>query len=156
MGFGDVGRAEIHHDAAGLRRLAEEQMFAPRGRLQCGSEHFRLKAKIQKARTGDLDFIAQGGHVEFGEDIGGELARIEFARLGHGHQGVGLVIAKLRITRAHENGSDISVRQHRADSFLESELDLFMWQHGNYLTTDGHGWARIKTDANSGAAYFLP
>ena len=118
--LGHVRRAEINDHGSRLRGLVKKQMFAARGAGQRLRERGILQPEIQEARAGDFHFFAKFGNVQLGQHVGGELARIQFARLGQRHQRVALVIAKFRIgTGADENGGDIGVRQHGADGGLQ-------------------------------------
>jgi len=120
-------------------------MFAARRGFERPGEHGRLEPEIQEARSRDFHLLAPLVHVEFGNRVGGELARIHFARLGERHERVALVITELGIgTRTDQNHGGVRVRQDRADGGLELQFNLFVREHGNYLTTDGHEWTRIK------------
>jgi hypothetical protein len=119
---------------SGFERLCEGGIFQP---------------EIQEARAGDFHFFANIRNIELRQHIGGELARIHFPGLGERHERIALVIAKFRVgTWADQNGgngirlhfiSARQVRQNGADGGLQLQLDLFVWKHGKYLTTDGHG-----------------
>ena len=145
-GLGDVRRTEINDDGARRGGVVEEQMFAPGGGINCLRERGWQETEIQEARAGDFNFLAEGRDVELRDHIGGELARIEFARLGQGHQRVGLVVAEFSVARADKDGRNIGVRQHQADGLLQKEFDLFVRQHGKLFN---HGWERMDTDKKS-------
>jgi hypothetical protein len=82
-------------------------------------------------------------NVEFGEDVRGELTRVQLSRLGQRHQRVALVIAEFCVrARTNEHDGNVRLRQDRADGGLQAKFDLFVRQHGNYLTTDEHGLPR--------------
>lgn len=94
-------------------------MPAARGPGEGLGERVRVEAKVQEPGSGDLNLPAKVGDVEFGDDIFGELARVQFARLGQGHQGVGLVIAEFGVgTGPDENGCGGGVRHNFADGGL--------------------------------------
>jgi len=115
-------------------------MFTAGGGLECAGKHSVFQAEIQKAGAGNFDFFAPITDVEFGEHAGGKLAWIHFSRLRQRHQRVALVIAEVRIgARTDENSGGICIRQDGSDGLLQFQFNLFVWQHGNYLTTDGHG-----------------
>ena len=121
--LGDVGRTEIHDDGARLGGLSR-RTDARRARPIAGFRRAPsgLSRKFRKPGAGDLDLLAPRGDVESGEHVGGELARIQFARLGQRHQRVALVIAELRVgAGAHEHGGNIGVRQHGADGCLQAD-----------------------------------
>ena len=130
--LGDVRRTEVNDGGAPLRGRLKEQMFAARRGFERLGEHGNLEPKIQEARTGDFHRLAPLVHVEPGDHVGGELARIHFARLGERHERVALVIAEFGIgTRTDQNHGGVGVRQDRADGGLELQFNLFVRQHGN-------------------------
>ena len=118
-------------------------MFAAGGGQESTGEHGAFKPEIQEAGAGNFHILAHIADVELGKHAGGKLAGIHFSRLGQRHQRVALIIAEFRIgARTDENSGGSGIRQDRADSLLQFQLDLFMRQHGNDLTTeerDGHG-----------------
>ena len=115
-------------------------MFAARGSLERAGQRGIFQPEIQEARAGDFHLLANFGDIEFGQHVGGELARIHFPRLGQRHERVALVIAELRVrARTDQNRGDVGVRQDRADGGLQLQFDLFVRQHGNYLITNEHG-----------------
>ena len=57
-------------------------MFASQGGLQGFTQHTGLEPKIQESGAGDFHFLTPRRDVESGDNIGGQLARIEFPRLG--------------------------------------------------------------------------
>ena len=106
-------------------------MFAARGGFERFCEGGCSEGEIKEAGTGDFDFVAPFGDIEFGEDVGGELARVHFARLGQGHQGVALVIAEFRVGGgADQDGGGVGVGEDGADGLLQADFDLFMRKHG--------------------------
>ena len=108
-------------------------MFAARRRRQRRDEGGILQPEIQKARTRDFHRLAHIAQVQLRENVAGQLARVEFARLRQCHERRALIIAKLRVrTRAHEHGGRVGVRQHGADGQLQTLFDLFVGQHGLY------------------------
>ncbi len=115
-------------------------MFTAGGGLEGAGEHGAFQAEIQKAGASDFHLLAQITDVKFGEHVGGKPARIHFPRPGQRHERVALVVAEFRIrTRTDENSGCICIRQDGEDGLLQFQLNLFIRQHGNYLTTDGHG-----------------
>jgi hypothetical protein len=143
--FGDVGRTEINNYRSGLAGFLEEQMVAARRGPQRFRKSIRLKSEVQETRAGDFHLLAPLTDIEFRDDVRSKLAGIELARLGQSHHRIALVITKLGVgTRLNENVGDICAGQHRPDSFLKSQFNLIVWQHEFDLTTDGHGWTRIK------------
>ncbi len=119
--------------------------------VQRFAEHTGPEPEIQEPGPGDFHRLAPRGDIEAGDDIGGQLAGVEFARLGQGHDRGALVIAEFRIrTRADEDGGHIRVRQHRTGGLLQAEFNLFMRQHREDLSTKEHEGARIKTGRGSG------
>ena len=134
-----------------MRGLLEKQMFSARRGFERLGERGRLEPEIQEARAGNFHLLAPIANIQLGEHVGGELARIHFARLGERHERVALVIAEFGIgTRTDQNNGGVGVRQDRADGGLELQFDLFVRQHGNYLTTDGHRWTRISESSLRG------
>lgn len=119
--------------------MVKKQMFSPSSASQGLLQHGSLQPNIQKARAGDIHFLANLRDVQFGQHVRGQLARIHFARLGQRHQGVALVIAKFGIgTGAHQYGGDVRIRQNGMDGCVQGEFYFFMRQHGEDLTTDEH------------------
>ena len=130
-GLGHVRGAEINDHGFGRGGAVEKQVFAPHSRGKIFRELGGFETEIQEPGTGNLHFFARVGQIQFGEHIGGELARIEFPGLGEGHQGVALVITKFGFgTGADENDGDIRIRQNRQNGGLQANLNLFMRQHG--------------------------
>ena len=120
-------------------------MFSARRGFERLGEHRMLEPEIQEARAGNFRLLAPIANIQPGDHIGGKLARIHFARPGERHERIALIIAEFGIgTRADQNNGGVGVRQYRADGRLELQFDLFVRQHGNYLTTDGHKWTRIS------------
>ena len=82
-----------------------------------------LEPEIEKTRPGDLDRFTAVGDVELLDDLGSEFARVELVALGQAHEGVGLVVAKLRLgAGADEDARDVGVRHKREDGLLQSFL----------------------------------
>ena len=84
--------------------------------LPCGSraenttDRGRRQMKIQKAHSRDLDLLAPIAQIKPREDICGQLPRVHFPSFGYSNQGIGLIIAKLRIwTGLDMNGSCVNV-----------------------------------------------
>src|SRR6185503_3383317 len=75
--FGDVRRTEINHNRTGRGDFLEEKMRAARSRLQRFDHGGCLEPKVDKAGTSNLDLIAKIVDLQFAEDVGGELARVE-------------------------------------------------------------------------------
>ena len=68
-----------------------------------------------------ISTVSQRSDVELRLHLLGELAGIHLARLGDGHESVGLVIAKLRIgTRADEQRGGVRVGQDGGHRGLET------------------------------------
>jgi hypothetical protein len=83
-------------------------------------ESVGLESEIQKTWPGDLDRFAAIGDVELPDDLGSELARVELVALGQAHEGVGLVVAKLRVgAGTDEDARNVGVRQERGDDLLQ-------------------------------------
>ena len=58
--------------------------------------------------------------VELPDDLGSELAGVELVALGQAHEGVGLVVAKLRLgAGADEDARDVGVGHEREDGLLQ-------------------------------------
>ena len=93
----------------------------------CASTEF-FSRKFRKPALGDFRFFRKHPrHVQLCQHIRRQLARIQLSRLGQGHQGVALVIAKFGIgARAHEDGGGIRIRQNGADGGLQGGFDFFM------------------------------
>ncbi len=94
--LGDVRRAEINHHRSRAPGFLEKKLPAAGRFAQRVRHHAGFQAKVEKARARNLHRLAPGADVKLGDDRGGKLARIHFARLGQGHEGVALVIAKAR------------------------------------------------------------
>ena len=136
-GLGDVGRTEVDQDRPGTGRRLIKQMFALEGFAQGRSDRPALQAKIQKARAGDLDPLAPWGDIEFLEDFLGELARIALAFLGQGHEGIALVIAKLRVrARPNLHGGQIRLRQQSGHGGAQFFFDAFVQHRGGNLPVE--------------------
>ena len=130
-GLGDVRRTEINDRSVRAGGFLEKEMFAAGGGLQGGGERGGLEAEIEEARAGDFDFLANVGDIEFGDDIGGELARVHLALFGEGHERVGLVIAEFGVgTGADEHGGGAGVGQNGGDGGLQAGFDGFVGKHG--------------------------
>jgi hypothetical protein len=82
-----------------------------------------FQAKVEKTRARDFDRLAQVGEVEFGDHVRGELARIEFSRLGQRHQAVRLVIAKFGIAGPDQHARGGRGRQRRRHGGLQPGLE---------------------------------
>ena len=122
--FGGVRRTEINHDGARLLRFFEEQMFAASCEFHRIGHGGRLQPEIQKAGPRYFHLFAPIADIEFGEDIGRNLPRIQFPSLGQRHQGVALVITELWVrTGADENGGKVCIRQYCGYGFAKSLLD---------------------------------
>src|SRR5437588_5397270 len=118
--LGDIGRTEVEDDGKGAGCHLEEKIFAPSSGLQCRSQGGGLEPEIKKAGTGDFHGFAPFMEVESGEDISSDLPRVQFAALGEGDQGIGLIIAELRVrTWADEDGSGSGVREDGFNGLLE-------------------------------------
>jgi len=79
-----------------------------------------LESEIEKTCPRDLNWLAPGADVKLSDHAGGDLAGIESARLGQGHQPGRLIIAKARIgARPDEKTGQISVRKNGADGELK-------------------------------------
>ena len=114
--LGHVGRTEIHDHGARLRGAVSKKRCSPRA-ADCQRLRQRggLEPEIQEAGAGDLHLLAAVANVEFGEHVGGQLARIHLPRLGQRHEGVALVIAELRVGAGpDQHGGDVGVRQDGA------------------------------------------
>ena len=95
--LGHVGRRVVDDDRARLGGGAVKKMLAL-GRADEGiGEGGGLEPEIEKTRPGDLDRLAAIGDVELLDDLCGEFAGVELVALGQAHEGVGLVVAELRI-----------------------------------------------------------
>ena len=118
--LGDVGGTEINDDRPGRRGRLKKQMFTARRGFERLREGGIFEMEIQEAGAGNFHRLANFSNVQFCQHVGGQLARIHFARLGQRHERVGLVIAKFRVgTGTDQNGGDIGVRQDGADGGLE-------------------------------------
>ena len=91
-------------------------MFPAHRSLKRLRDGLRLEAEVQETGPGDLDLLAPPAHIELRQHVGGELARVQLARLGQRHERVRLVIAELRIrTGADEQGRRARVGQDGND-----------------------------------------
>ena len=62
-----------------------------------------LQPQVDEARPGDFRRLAEVGHVEPADDLGGHLARRPAQPLAQRHGEVGLVIAELRVLAAADH-----------------------------------------------------
>ena len=118
--LGHVGRRVVDDDRARLGGGAVKKMLAL-GRADEGiGEGVGLEPEIEKTRPGDIDRLAAVGDVELLDDLGGEFAGVELVALGQAHEGVGLVVAKLRLgAGADEDARDVGVGHEREDGLLQ-------------------------------------
>ncbi len=138
-GFGDVGGTEVDDDGAGVWGWGDEGEWGGGGGGEGLGEGGGFKAEVQEAGAGDFDGLAPGGDVERGEDLFGELARVEAAGAGEAHEGIALVIAEARVwAGADEDGGGVGVREDGADGLLESGLEEGM-EHGGEGGGGGRG-----------------
>ena len=137
--LGDVGRAEINDHDFRRDRFGEKQMFAARGGCERLLEQHRLEPEVQEAGAGDFNFFANTGNIQLRQRVGGELARVQPARLGERHERIALVVAEFRVARADEHGGNVRIRQNFADGGLQLRFDLLVWQHEEILAADEHG-----------------
>ena len=121
---GRVGGDELDQDPLGpLGRPAAEGIAG----VEQGGEALAVPAIGQKdvdeARAGDLDPVDAPAQqaVELLAQALGDLPRLEAARRGEQHRGVGRVVAQLRIRRPLERGSDRPRARRRAASPQRSE-----------------------------------
>src|SRR5262245_20470521 len=111
--LGHVRRTEVDDQGARRSTFREKKVFTSGGALQHATDRFELEPKIQKARAGDLHFLAPLRNIEVRQHIGSELSRVYFPLFGEGHQRVGLVIAELWIgTGADQQDGVFRVRQN--------------------------------------------
>ena len=79
-----------------------------------------LEAEIQETRPGDLDRFAAISDVELLDNLGGEFAGGELVALGQAHEGVGLVVAELRLgAGSDKDARDVGVGHERDDGLLQ-------------------------------------
>ena len=130
IGLATFGELKSMTTVFGCAAFGKKQMFAARGGFQRLRQDGIFQPEIQEAGTGDLHLFANIRNIEFRNNIGGKLARIQFPRFGQRHQRVGLVVAKFGIrARTDQNGGDIGVRQDGADGGLQFRLNLFVRKH---------------------------
>ena len=138
--FGHVGRTEIDDRCPGLRGLIEEQVFSARGSLQGVGQRCRLEPEIKEAGAGNLHLFAIIIDLQLGNHVGRHLTRVELSGLRQRHQGVALIIAKLRVrARAHQHGRNVSVRQGSHYRLSEALFDELMGEHGLARLPELHG-----------------
>ena len=150
--LGDVGRAEIHDHGARLRWRAGRRGVRPARRTaSVSSQRGGLQAEVEEAGAGDLHLSRSNRHVESGEDVGGQLARVHLPGFGQRHEGVGLVIAELGVGAGpDQDGGDVGVRQNRLHGCLETLFDELVGEHGlgelhelhGYMVTRSRRWRR--------------
>ncbi|EEF61636.1 hypothetical protein Cflav_PD4676 [Pedosphaera parvula Ellin514] len=105
-------------------------MLTAHGGLKRCSQGGVLQPEVQEAGTGNLDLFTDIIYIQFGQNVGGELARVHFPLLGQTHEGVALVIAELGIrTGANQDAGDIRTGQNRGDCLLQTRFYGFMGQH---------------------------
>ena len=124
-----------------MRRGFREEVFPARGGLQGLGQRLRFEAEVQETGAGDLHLLAAVGDIEFGDHVGGQLARVQFPGLGQRHQGVGLVIAEFGVRAgADQNGGNVSVRQDSTHRLLEALFDEFVREHWLKELNGLHGY----------------
>ena len=144
--LGHVRRTEINDDGSRLRGFFEKQMFAARGGLAAfAASTEAFSRKFRKPAPAISTFSQTFGNVELGQHVGGELARIHFPHLGERHQRVALVIAEFRVGHGRTRTAETSASGRTARTAACSFSSICLCgSTENYLTTDGHGWTRIK------------
>ena len=104
IGLATFGELKSMTTVRGCVGFVEKQMFAARrGFERCASAEI-FSRKFRKPAPAISTFSQNSRNIEFGQHVGGQLARIQLARLGQRHQRVALVIAEFRVgTRTDEN-----------------------------------------------------
>lgn len=106
-------------------------MFAGGGQGEGLRDCGKVESKVQETGARDFHFLAQVGDLELRQDVDGQLAWVEFAGLGQGHERGALVITELWVrARPDENGRPFCIRQHGMNRLLQALFDLFVGQHG--------------------------
>jgi hypothetical protein len=104
-------------------------------------EGFRFEPEVKEAGAGDRDGLTTITDLEPGDHVSRQLAWIQLPGLGQRHQGVGLVIAELRVrARSDQDAGEVSVGQDGVHRFLEALFDELVREHGlgcclSYLVT---------------------
>ena len=81
-GLGYVGRTGVDHDGARLPRLQNERQLGHHGVPERLLQRGNPEAEIDEAGARQFNFFAPGAHVESGQHIGGELARVYLPLFG--------------------------------------------------------------------------
>src|ERR1039458_7059849 len=126
IGLAAFGELKSMTTVFGAATLSKNKWSAGRRRVERLREDGIFQPEIQEACAGDFHFFADVGHVQLGERVGGELARIQFPHLGERHQRVALVVAKFWIARTNKHDGNIRIRQNFADGGLQLQLNLFV------------------------------
>ena len=82
-------------------------------------------AEIEETAPRNRHGFAELGDVETGNDVRGDLARVEFTFLGQAHEGGGFVIAVAGIgTWSEQHAGQIRVGQDVGNGLVEGRLEL--------------------------------
>ena len=101
--LGHVGSGVVDHIGPRLRgRLDAQPRIVDRGR-ELTDEPLVFQPQVDEARPGDFRRLAEIGHVEPGDDLGGQLLRLLVQLLAQGHGEVGLVIAEAGVLGAADH-----------------------------------------------------
>ena len=127
IGLATLGELKSMTTVRGLVVFWKKRCSPRSGGNECLADGRWLEAEIEKAGAGDLDLFAPLGDVEFGDDVGGQLARVHLALLGQRHQRVGLVIAELGVVAGRTRTREMSASGKTARTAACNRCSIDLW-----------------------------
>ena len=113
--------ADIPEGAVSVELVTVAEYF---NYMDAETDRLALEAEVEETRPRNVDRVAPRAHIEAGADVGGELARIEFAFLGEGHQGGRLVITEARIRAGPDlDRGQVGIGQDSRDGRVQSGFE---------------------------------
>ncbi len=129
--LGHVGSGVIDHVGPRRRcRLDAQARIVDRGRKLLDEPRIP-QPQIDEARPGDFRRVAEVGHVEPGDDLGGQLLRLLVQLPAQRHGEVGLVIAESRVLGAADHLQPrLGLIGERSQRLAKSGLKIGKQSHG--------------------------